>query len=751
MNKIENLVQIDKVYAGSFGGAVFKAKTLNGNESLTFRARASKLFLIPRKGEFWKVTGVWETFKTTDFRNRNIEKQQILISSAQLVNIPSHTYLSSLLMRHPLFSNISLASKKIGKLMIKFRSEPLLSLLNTGNQLELSKILSTSTSQKLINNWEELQNDINASMFFTKHKFSTAIAHKVTNLSKFQTVERLEQNPYSLVCFLSEQKKLWDTIEECGRTLGFTKNDPKRLQGFVEYILYLKLQDGHTAYPLDKLTNELKKTLGNSALIGIEVALSNKSICILNSCIHNQKLVQLTGPAFIEIQLIKKINALLKPLSVKETLINISEFEVSLALDSLKNQNINNDRDKLSSEKYSAIKTSLTNRISMIRGGPGSGKTTLLKAMNDIADNLNKTVYNLAFSGKAKDILKKRILRNTMTIHSFIMSAELNKATNKHGKQSFTNLNIDLDCNPILIIDEASMVGVTLFNKLLSIFNNKPFSIVLVGDQAQISPIDFGLVFHRLNLFDVPITNLKKNYRVGKGSKINLAATSIRKGVAPQVPLWNKEEEGVFFIPCEKEVTKLHIALLKIKLNLKRIQIISPHININQPDSSILINNFIQENIDSHRESKPKSFRVNEHLITEGSPVLVTKNCYKLGLFNGNTGTLILVIVSNKVEFGVFEFDGIERTFSIEDMYDLGLELSYCISIHKSQGSEYDVIVIPCITNSNFIERSLIYTAITRSKKLCLLVGSQEIFNLICQKPNRADELYIGFEPFDPG
>ena len=126
--------------------------------------------------------------------------------------------------------------------------------------------------------------------------------------------------------------------------------------------------------------------------------------------------------------------------------------------------------------------------------------------------------------------------------------------------------------------------------------------------------------------------------------------------------------------------------------------------------------------------------------------MIITENSYDLDLYNGMTGKLVSLDAVNGEMTGTFQFDHDSSlvVLNTQSMYELAIQLAYCISIHKSQGSEYESALIICAVDSEMIERSLMYTAITRCKKLCLIAGSREIFNTVCVKPNRSDTLHVG-------
>jgi exodeoxyribonuclease V alpha subunit len=139
--------------------------------------------------------------------------------------------------------------------------------------------------------------------------------------------------------------------------------------------------------------------------------------------------------------------------------------------------------------------------------------------------------------------------------------------------------------------------------------------------------------------------------------------------------------------------------------------------------------------------------RLGSHWLRIGDPVIASENNYDLGLFNGTTGRLVRMETKDDTLIGVFTIDGRvgEVKLTTDNLFDVGMKPAYAVSIHKSQGSEYEATIITCIVDSPMVERSLIYTALTRAKKLCLVVGSMEVFHGAVAKPSRAETLCAGF------
>jgi exodeoxyribonuclease V alpha subunit len=732
-------VQITTVYPGVIGGAVFKGLLVGERKSVTFRSKMQSLVRTPREGEFWEVSGKWETYKIKNkFKKQNQETQeQILVSKAKIINLPLDDYIGKLLQNHPRFRGFHFGKKKIEKLLNAICPQVLVSLLNEENHIAISKVLHVDIAKKLIVAWGFLKNEIDTINFLEEHNFSAALSRKVISLVKANTVERLQSNPYSLVCFNSISRNLWVTLEACSEKLNIELGDVRRLQGAVEMVLYQKLQDGHTAYPLtDLLTLVSRKLKDDSlALPAIKAALASKAICVYEDPNTSVKYLQLIGPAYIEISLAKRIKKLLIADDGQKELFDFSEQDVIDYVQKYSEEQYAQLGFRMTDEQMSAVVMSLTKRFSGISGFAGTGKTTVLKATVKIAQIMNKTIYGMALSGKAKVRLENVTKQKAMTIHGFIKLAK-----------SKTDSSIDLSCNPLVIIDEASMVDVALYYKLISIFGDLEFSLLNVGDAAQISPVGFGLVWHKLIHSKMPMSELTIVQRQDEQGTLNTAAMQVRQGVPTEIPDWNGQAEGIYFINTLPLQSTIRQTVRDIISRVPGIQVISPHVSRDMCDSAYDINDYLQANIDAQQVNEPKGIRIGDHWLTEGSPIIVTENSYDLELFNGMTGKLVSLDAEKGEMIGYFQFDDEDAitALNVQSMYELGIQLAYCISIHKSQGSEYESALIICASDSEMVERSLMYTAITRCKKLCLIAGSKEIFNTVCEKPNRSDTLHVG-------
>ena len=384
-------------------------------------------------------------------------------------------------------------------------------------------------------------------------------------------------------------------------------------------------------------------------------------------------------------------------------------------------------------------------RISVITGFGGTGKTTILKAVADVAELLGLNIYLMALAGKAKDRIEQAtgLDDSCYTIHNFVN--EVKKCSNF----------IDLRGTPIIVIDEASMVDIALANHLLRQIKKTNYHIVLVGDPAQLSPVGFGIFFHVL-VDKIKTQKLTKVHRQTAQSPVHQMAMQIREGNNYPLTRWNGEPEGVYFLPCSSNQKDI-INTISTIVPKQRCQIITPHSSYLAADNTHAINKAMQFLLNSSAQdiesggyiydNKTPHLRMADTYLLENDPVIVTSNNYDLGLYNGNTGVVTEVVNDEGMMFARIQFGSKVYVLTKDDCCELGIELAYATTIHKSQGSEYDSVIVCCAVPSKLLERSMVYTALTRSKKLTIFVGSLEVLSNAVKGLPRAATINHGFQP----
>ena len=716
---LSGIIQITSVKPGSFGGAIFSGRIIGEHRIYTFKANYKLITRAPQPGECWQIEGfIVGHDQFTNFVQVNI---------CHIANLPVAAYVERLLIKHPAFRGLSFGKAKVSKLLREFSAENLVQILNAGKVTHLAEVINPDLAKNIVNAWLTLKNEIATVEFLMRHDFHPDLAKSIIKVCKTNTVERLQQNPYSLITFHGLHENLWKTIEAAALKLGIAHDDPRRLAGIVEHLLLDRLSHGHTACPIDEVRAWISAYLQTSDLTekAIACALARRAICV--NKLYGITLVQPLGAAIIESQLEQRFKELM---ATPRTLQDRSNSEIADAIQAYCKLHSEVHDYSLAEKQKQAIGMALTNRVSILTGFAGTGKTTVLKAIVDIT-SAYRTVYVLALSGKAKERAREATGHEAYTIHSFL--AQVN---DEHSQ-------ISTGGDPLVIVDEASMVDIALMLKLLKVFRKKAFSLLLVGDAGQLSPVGFGICFHTLARSSlVPSTQLTQVHRTVADSLLQQVAMKVRVGILPKLPIWNGESDGVYLVPCTNK-SDLLTELSRIKRLLPDSQILTPHMSERMPDSAHRINNSLQA--DRQNSFETPGVWMGKYWLRVGDPVIITQNSYEHSLFNGNTGLMTDLVNIDGQSGGVFSFNGEIYTLLRADLFLLGMKLAYAISIHKSQGSEYQASVICSLTRSEFVERSMFYTALTRSKRLSLILSTQEIIQQCVARPNRSDMLCVGF------
>lgn len=719
MSNLSSVIQVSSVKPGSFGGAIFSGRIIGQNKIYTCKASYRIITRVPQPGECWQLKG--------SITGQDQFRDFVVVESCHIVNLPIAAYVERLLVKHPAFRGLSFGKAKVSKLIREFGAENLAQSLTAGRVSHLAEVINPDLARKVVDAWMTLQNEISTIEFLMEHDFDPGLAKSILKVCQTDTVERLKRNPYSLVAFQGTHPNIWKIVEAAASKLGIPRDDPRRLAGIVENLLYVRLDQGHTACRLEDLKAALMQKLPSTKLVDLAIhcALERRAVCAKKH--QGMTLIQPLGAALVESKLEQRVVSLL---SAQGSLLHSSSQELEQAIEDYCSHSESASGHSLTRDQRGAVLMALTNRISTLTGFGGTGKTTVLRAIVDIASQY-RPVHVLALSGKAKERAKEAIGRDTYTIHSFLI------------KIRSEGSDISSGGDPLVVIDEASMVDVALMLKLLDAFVKRELSLLLVGDTGQLSPVGYGVFFHALaKSHAIASTHLTKVHRTAGDSNLQKTAMQIRSGQLDTLPTWNGERDGVFLIHCTNTQDLLN-HLARLKQFIPDAQILTPHMSDRMPDSGHKINNHLQRVLQHTNETL--GIWMGKYWLRIDDPVIVTQNSYEHNLFNGNTGVMASVTSIDGQISGVFFFNGVEVTLSRMDLFMLGMKLAYAISIHKSQGSEYETSIICSLSQSEFVERSMLYTGVSRSKRLALILSTQEIVQQGVARPNRSDTLCAGF------
>lgn len=586
----------------------------------------------------------------------------------------------------------------------------------------LDQIDITSKQKQAIK--DGIQNDVisqEATVFFLENGITLDTAHKIISSLGQNVISIVKENPYILM----------DKVERFGfkkndvfaLKLGVKKTDKIRLKALVCYILKEVIFNSGNSYVS-------KSTLYERVISYLEEEIETKNFQnILEDLVEEKKIYveNLDNEIAIfdyslyieEITLAKEIaHMLLGKRNKSGNNASFNSEEIVKQFDKVKQES----HIEFNAEQEKAILSAFTEPLVIVTGGPGTGKTTIVHAIINLYQKLNNDstsllneIALLAPTGRAAKRLKETTLMPSQTIHKFLGYMGGNKFTyNKYNKTSAR----------LIIIDEASMMDLSLANRLFTSMHDDA-RVIIVGDVDQLPSVGPGQVLKDLiNTKEIKTIRLTKIHRQAEDSSIVKLAHSVNEGIVPE-NIFEKKSDRNFIQTDNDHIMPLLIDLVKKAIEKgkdiqKDIQILVPmyrgDVGINEINSRLqeLINPLTNE-LDEIKHLG-RSFRPKDKVIQ-----LV--NRADKNIMNGDIGEVLSIKYKNS------------KPFSLSVMYDIGIieyeqeelediALAYAVSVHKAQGSEFDVVIMPISTmHYIMLKRKLIYTAITRAKKSLILIG----------------------------
>lgn len=581
----------------------------------------------------------------------------------------------------------------------------------------------------------------NIMVFLQSYGVTPKQALKIYRVFGSDSVRRVRENPY----VLSEEVPSigFKTADSIARNLGIEADSPFRIQSGIKHLIQEFCTQGSTYMPKDLLVERAGVTLE----VPEELIIANLTHSVMAGKLALEKVGDREGVfslpyLYAEVAVTKMILSLaldeLEPLKV-DVESDIREFEE-------KNQ------IQFHEKQIEAIKGAVNHGIEIITGGPGTGKTTIIKCILHIFEKSGMKVLMGAPTGRAAKRMSEATLREAKTIHRL-----LDLGVSSEDEEVLFDEDNTLSCDAV-IIDEASMIDIMLMNNLLKGIKPKT-RLILVGDADQLPSVGAGRVLEDLiECTAFKVVKLDYIYRQGKESNITLNAHRINTG---QMPTLNAKDSDFFFITgmdnqdtLEKTVDLITNRLPKFHEKWDRIkdfQVLSP-----MRKGDLGVNN-LNEVLQKALNPKRKKYGFTDFQV--GDKVMQTKNNYMIkwkkiqrihgeppegqGIYNGDIGYVTAINEEEQQVSVLFDEDKIVD-FESQDLDDL--ELAYAVTIHKSQGSEFKVVLIPLFMGPPLLmSRNLIYTGVTRAKELLVLVGSKKALAYMIQN-TRTYERYTSLK-----
>jgi exodeoxyribonuclease V alpha subunit len=559
--------------------------------------------------------------------------------------------------------------------------------------------------------WDEHKEIRSLMLFLHTYGIGTGYAVKIFKKYGNRAASVIKENPYRLAVDISGIGFI--TADKIGAKLGFSKNAKERIESGLLYLLFTLSEEGHVYYPLSGLVESGSEMLGagkDDVRKGIEAAAAAGKIVIEDLDGDAEKTDEKKGVFLARYHYCETgISKLLKKIAVLDKAFRNADPEKAIKW----------AQEKLSivfAEKQAeAVKRALSEKTLVITGGPGTGKTTIINSIIRICQRLSVKILLAAPTGRAAKRMSEATGFIARTIHRML---EYNPE--KGGFQR--NENNPIDCG-LLIVDEASMVDTILMFSLLKAV--PPESVlILVGDVNQLPSVGAGNVLSDIIESGlVPVVTLTDIFRQAKESRIVINAHRINSG---EMPIRKTDEKGSDFYFIEQDDPERIIEIIRDLVSdripkrfgfdpIEEIQVLTPmHRGVLGSSS---LNDVLQEALNPGEAllvRGGKKYKI-------GDKVMQVRNNYDKDVFNGDIGRIKSIDTVNQNL--VVVFDGRRVEYDFHELDDI--MLSYAVSVHKAQGSEYPAVVMPVHTQHYMLlQRNLIYTALTRGRKLVVLVGT---------------------------
>ena len=649
------------------------------------------------------------------------------------------------------------------RIVKKFKADTLRILEEEPERLAEINGISERKARSIAVSYQDKKEFQHVIIFLSEYGISVNLAMKIYNEYGDRVYEILRGNPYKIAEDIAGVG--FRTADEIARRMGIEKNSEFRIRSAVIYVLNTAIADGHMYLPKDEVIRRtLLLTRENDGIsyeeefsygyAEYESSVSAATVFEEAAELIEDQLAELVIEGKLIIKNVEGTDAVYlasnyyvelntaRMLLDKMLRYELPENELDIALSS-----IEKDMDMaLDDVQRDAVKSAITAGVAVITGGPGTGKTTIIDAIIRYFIKKGMDIRLCAPTGRAAKRMTESTGQPAETIHRLLEFSGIPDDNDRDNKGVYFGRNADnpLECDAI-IVDEMSMVDSFIFYSLLSAVLNGT-RLILVGDINQLPSVGAGNVLKDIINSDCfPVTRLTKIYRQESGSDIVYNAHRINQG--EHIDITNKNKD-FFFIPrnnvtaITNEIKELIMKNLPPYLGItpQDIQVLTPmkKNEVGVEKLNVKLQSFINP-------ASPKKDEVekNDVIFRTGDKVMQIKNNYKLdwriygqkgyvieegvGVFNGDMG-IISNISHFDEELTVLFDDGRTVVYPFNGLSEL--EHAFAVTIHKSQGSEYPVVIIPLLSGPpKLLNRNLIYTAITRAKRMVVIVGNLNLVN----------------------
>lgn len=574
--------------------------------------------------------------------------------------------------------------------------------------------------------WGEQKSIREVMIFLQSYNVSPSYAQKIFKKYGVHSIKNVKENPYNLARdIFGIGFKIADTI---AKTMGITTNSPKRIDAGIEFVLSECSSDGHACLPVHEFLISASSILEveNTHIQERLLPLKEEGRIELFDLMHEGALtpfVWIRSLFAAEVGIAREVKRL------KAASCNLREIQVTKALDWVQEKL----KITLATNQKSAVANSLTDKLQIITGGPGTGKSTITNAILTITEKLTEKIILAAPTGRAAKRMTEITGKKASTIHSLL---EFDFKTGRFKR----NREFPLECD-LIIFDEASMIDTYLMYSLLKAVPDNS-RVIFVGDINQLPSVGPGNVLKdMIHSKCIPVTQLTEIFRQAAGSRIITNAHLINKGVFPDISI--QSDSDFYFLEALEPQDVLNNIVNLVSQRLPRkygwdpindIQVLAPmkRGEIGTENLNIVLQAALNP------QEQALNYAGRKYAV--GDKVMQMRNDYKKEVFNGDIGRILEIDTSDQQV--IIKFDEREVVYEFSDLDEL--MLSYAVSIHKFQGSECPCIVMPIHTSHfKLLHRNLLYTGVTRGKRLVVLVGTKKAL-AIAVKNDEVKRRYTG-------
>lgn len=597
---------------------------------------------------------------------------------------------------------------------------------------EVEGIGSKKSAQILesFNRYKEVQNVM---VFLQGYGIGVSHAMRLYKQYGAQAIDRVKENPYQLA---DEVFGIgFKTADQIARRLGLPEDSPERVKAAMVFALNQASGQGHVFLPRDLLFEKVNELLDSAQKLDRPLFLEPHLQTLerekrLFSDNRAEGVVVYYAPFYYAEQGVARR---LKQLIALQQQWNPEEMKHAL-------QRAAGSGARLAAEQLQVLEQSLQSGVLVVTGGPGTGKTTTIKALLSLFQTLKQKVMLAAPTGRAAKRVTEATGEEAFTIHRLLEYSFVEG----EGFRFQRNEEHPVDAR-VVIIDEASMVDLMLMFSLVKAVP-EGCRLILVGDVDQLPAVGAGNILKDLiHSGVIPCVRLQHIFRQARESMIIVNAHRVNQG---EMPYLNVKEKDFFFISEEdpERVASMVVHLCRERIPsygdydpIHDIQVVTP---MRRTAAGVeRLNQMLQQELNPAKRHKPE-VSIKGFIFRLGDKVMQVRNNYQKEVYNGDIG-LVTELDPEEGELVVTFRESMMNRPVLYDFSELDeLTLSYAVSVHKSQGSEYPVIIMPVITQHYLLlQRNLLYTGITRARKLAVLVGTKKAL-AIAVRNNKAEERY---------